>query len=352
MVNAADTSLTRRRRWYAPTPVKFLLAVLLMQGVLFLSGHFRWFWFNEQRSFTALVAVIASTAAVLLLVSIVLVSRFFKAKAQFGLSTLLLMVLVVAMPFGWWAREVDLARRQAVLDRQLIVACHRLDVDGVVRALTMGADANGRYGDGDLDVFIDPWDLSHSGYFGLWPLRAVANSSLYPPPPRKVKNTSEDLAWAREEKKKTPVAQIEKRTADANVIALILLSHNARINERDDCGGTALTHAIDERKLNLAKLLVQFGADVNTKMGIYIDGPGDETPLHRAFWSEELTKLLLEKGADPDARDTGGERAGDSLARYQESEREYEALLKSLNLSKEDLKSKSPDSDEEWESIE
>lgn len=40
---------TPNPRWYAPTPAKFLFAVLAMQGVLFLSGYYRWFWFNERK---------------------------------------------------------------------------------------------------------------------------------------------------------------------------------------------------------------------------------------------------------------------------------------------------------------
>lgn len=353
MVSAADASLTRRRRGYVPTPAKFLLAVLVMQGVLFLSSHYRWFWVNEQRSFAALVAVIASTAVVLLLVSFVLVSRFFKSKAQFGLSTLFLMVLVVAMPFGWWAREVELARRQAVLDRQLIVACHRLDVDGVVRALTMGADVNGRFGDGDSMVFRNPWTLGWPISAHDWTsLIAVASSYPYPPPPREVKNTIEDLDRAEEELKKIPAAEIAKRNADAVTIALVLLSHGARINDHDDRGATALYEAVYGDKVELVKLLLRFDADVNTKTGIYIDGPGDLTPLHQAFRSEELTKLLLEKGADPNAKTTDGETAGDWVKRDKDLEELEKSLLKSLNIPKEDLKSESPDSDEEWESIE
>jgi ankyrin repeat protein len=63
--------------------------------------------------------------------------------------------------------------------------------------------------------------------------------------------------------------------------------------------------------VELTKLLVRFNANVNTKTGIYIDGSGDVTPLHRAYWSAELTKLLLAKGADPNAKDTKGETPRD-----------------------------------------
>src|SRR5262245_23968440 len=81
----------------------------------------------------------------------------------------------------------------AELTRQqrLIVACHRLDVEGVVAALRDGADVNCRFGDGDAKVFQDPWSLGWPMAAKKWtPLIALASASDYPDPPRKVENTS------------------------------------------------------------------------------------------------------------------------------------------------------------------
>lgn len=109
---ATDNSSTKRARWYAPSVAKLLAAILILQAVLYLSAYYRWFWINEHKGFTVLVAVVA-TAALLLLLSIWMVgSRFFGAKTQFGLATLLLMVAVVGIPCGWLAREIEQARRQ------------------------------------------------------------------------------------------------------------------------------------------------------------------------------------------------------------------------------------------------
>jgi ankyrin repeat protein len=108
-----------------------------------------------------------------------------------------------------------------------------------------------------------------------------------------------------------PPEQIERRKRDTLTIALILLSHRAEIDADDGYGATALYEAVYEKKLELAKLLLRFNAKVNTKTGIYIDGSGDITPLHRAYWSAELTKLMLDKGADPNAKDTSGETPRD-----------------------------------------
>lgn len=112
MPNDSDVPKSRRPRWYVPTLAKFLFGVLVMQGVLYLSAHYRWFWFNERKGYTVLITVAATAIALLLLVGFVVASRFFKAKAQFGLSTLLLMVPVTGVPCAWLAREIELARRQ------------------------------------------------------------------------------------------------------------------------------------------------------------------------------------------------------------------------------------------------
>jgi hypothetical protein len=91
---------------YAPTPAKFLFAVLAMQGVLFLSAYYHWFWFNERKGWTVLITVAATAIALLLLVATVLVSRFFKSKLQVSLATLLLTAPVMAIPCGWLAQEI------------------------------------------------------------------------------------------------------------------------------------------------------------------------------------------------------------------------------------------------------
>lgn len=198
-------------------------------------------------------------------------------------------------------------------EQRLILACHRLDVEAVVAALRDGADVNGRFGDGDARHFRDPWSLGGPNVaVKKWtPLIAVASASDYPDPPRKVENTSADLGWARRQQAKIPREQIEQRKRDALTIALLLLSHRPNIDADDGYGATALYKAVYMEKLELAKLLLRFDANVNTKTGIYIDGSGDITPLHRAYWSAELTKLLLKNGADPNAKDTRGKTPRD-----------------------------------------
>lgn len=118
-ISAAD-STPGKPRWYVLTLAKFLLAVLVLQVVLFLSDRYRWFWFNEFKGCTVLMAMAATALSLLLLAGWVVVSRFTRSRSQFSLATLLLMVPVAAVPCCWFARELALARHQ----REIVDTIH------------------------------------------------------------------------------------------------------------------------------------------------------------------------------------------------------------------------------------
>lgn len=117
----ANHSAPRRPRWYAPTPGKFLLAVLLLQVVLFLSAQYRWFWFNERKGYTVLITVAATVLLLSMLCGWIAIGRLFRARAQFSLATLLLMVPVMAIPCAWFGRERELARQQDAFHVHLLL---------------------------------------------------------------------------------------------------------------------------------------------------------------------------------------------------------------------------------------
>lgn len=213
-----------------------------------------------------------------------------------------------------WAEAIQAA--DPALNRQLIVACHRVDVDTVVRSLRDGADVNARYGRGDVKVFRDLWSNGWPLTGEAWtPLMALASASNYPDPPRAIANTIEDLNWAQEQRKTIPAGQLQRREQDRLTILSVLLSHKANIDMDDGYGATALFEAVDHDQEEFALRLLRFGAKVNTKTGVYIDGPGNITPLHRACRSPTLTKALLKRGADPDAKDSTGETPRDWAGR-------------------------------------
>jgi hypothetical protein len=109
---SAGDAAPRSPRWYAPSMAKFLAAILVLQGVLYLSDHTNWFWFNRHQGFTVLIAVAVTATLLLLVLAWVVVGRLFGAKTQFSLAVLLLMVPVMGIPCGWLAREIEQARKR------------------------------------------------------------------------------------------------------------------------------------------------------------------------------------------------------------------------------------------------
>lgn len=95
---------------------------------------------------------------------------------------------------------------------------------------------------------------------------------------------------------------------------LRLLSHGADPNVREDTGGTALDAAARRLNDRVASLLIAAGADVNAR------GAKGNTALH---WTArnggarglELSRLLIEYGADPLIRNEAGETPADVLDR-------------------------------------
>jgi ankyrin repeat protein len=85
-------------------------------------------------------------------------------------------------------------------------------------------------------------------------------------------------------------------------IAKVLIDHGADINARTKTGFTALTFAAQSGDVKSAEMMIAAGANVNEAT---LDGI---TPLLRASASgqESVLLLLLNKGADPNASDVNG----------------------------------------------
>lgn len=79
-----------------------------------------------------------------------------------------------------------------------------------------------------------------------------------------------------------------------------LLKLNPDVDDRDKFGGTVLHAAIWQSDLNVVKVLVEHGFDINA-IGLQTG----YTPLHDAVKSEnkDAFAYLLEKGADPFIKD-------------------------------------------------
>ena len=100
-----------KRRWLRLTPDRIVFLLLAAEGILFLSEHFHWFAFNEKKGWTVLIAVASVGLAMLLLLVGLAASIIFCWRFQFGIRSLLVMVLVAAIPCGWLGVEIKKAKR-------------------------------------------------------------------------------------------------------------------------------------------------------------------------------------------------------------------------------------------------
>jgi len=99
-------------RWYHLTPDRFFVGLLVVQVFLFLSDRFKWFTFNEHKGWTVLIAVGVVCCAVLVMLMWGIICLCLRWRFQFSFQSLLLFLVVVSVPLGWFAWEMQKARQQ------------------------------------------------------------------------------------------------------------------------------------------------------------------------------------------------------------------------------------------------
>jgi hypothetical protein len=112
----------RKRRWYHPSLDRLIIALLAIQVLLLMSERYHWFTLNENRFWALLIACGVAGVAVLVMLFCSITSFVFRWSPRFGVRSLLLSVLVVSVPLGWIAWEMERATRQ----REAIAALKRL----------------------------------------------------------------------------------------------------------------------------------------------------------------------------------------------------------------------------------
>jgi hypothetical protein len=85
---------------------------MAVTGLLFLSEKAKWFSFNEKKGWTVLVAVAAVGIVLGMMLLWWLTALVFRWRFQFGIRTLLVLTVAVALPFSWLAAEMRKARQQ------------------------------------------------------------------------------------------------------------------------------------------------------------------------------------------------------------------------------------------------
>ena len=101
-----------KRRWYAPTPDRFVIGLLAAECLLWLSERFRWFSFNTHKGWTVLIVVAFVGLALLLMLLWFAAALVFRWRFQFSIRSLLVLTVAVAIPCSWLAVKMKAARRQ------------------------------------------------------------------------------------------------------------------------------------------------------------------------------------------------------------------------------------------------
>ena len=112
---------TPTSRWYHLSPDRLIGGLLAIEGFLFLSERFQWFAFNEKKGYTVLIAVAAVGLVVVVMLVWLLVSLLFHWRFQFSVRSLVVLVVVVAIPCCWLPVKMREAERQ----RKEVEAIHR-----------------------------------------------------------------------------------------------------------------------------------------------------------------------------------------------------------------------------------
>ena len=194
-------------------------------------------------------------------------------------------------------------------DQQLVVASFELDVGKVKALLADGANPNATLGFYDQHLFEDKWGLGLSsiGSDQWTPLLAVANSHRAPQPASRAENTIRGLDAARRELIAVDPKLIRQRDERRVEIAKLLIAAKANLDLDDGHGATALAASVYEGYEPLSLLLISKGANVNTKTRVYIDGPDDITPVHRATNQPAVLEAMIKHGAKVNVQDSEGD---------------------------------------------
>jgi hypothetical protein len=107
----AATDQKPKLRWFRLTPDRLVVGLLVVEGFLVLSERFHWFAFNRQ-TWTVLIALAAVGLTLLLMLLWFVLALLFRWRFQYGIRSLMLLTVGVAIACSWVAVEMRNERRQ------------------------------------------------------------------------------------------------------------------------------------------------------------------------------------------------------------------------------------------------
>ena len=138
-------------------------------------------------------------------------------------------------------------------------------------------------------------------------MHVVANSHLEPQPDRLTENTISGRDNAEAKLKSIHPKLISERDSRRVAIARLLIKANANTDLDDGYESTALSESVYSGYDELSLLLISSNAKIDTKTGVYIDGDGDITPMHRATKSPKVIQAMIKRGANFNVADSSGD---------------------------------------------
>ncbi len=97
-------------RWFHLTPDRFVIGLLAVEGLLWLSDRFG--WLGWHKGYAVLTAVAVVGVAMVLVILWFGVAVIFRRRFQFSIRALLVLVVLVAVPCSWMTVELKNADRQ------------------------------------------------------------------------------------------------------------------------------------------------------------------------------------------------------------------------------------------------
>ena len=106
------TNAKPQRRWFHLTSNRLVIGLLAVEGFLLLSERFDWFPSNEKKGWTVLIAVASVVLVMLLLVVWFVASLILRWRFQFGVRSLFVLALAVAISCSWLVIQWQQAKEQ------------------------------------------------------------------------------------------------------------------------------------------------------------------------------------------------------------------------------------------------
>ena len=156
-----SSALPAKRRWYRLTPDRFLIGLLGVEGILWLSERFGWVPFNEKKGYTVLIAVAAVGVTIMLMLLWFAASLLLRWRFQFSLRSLLALVVTVAIACSWLTVKLREAKQQREVREAIWAALgdsyYDFEFDGYQFVNTAEAPAPAWLRDllGGVDFFAD-----------------------------------------------------------------------------------------------------------------------------------------------------------------------------------------------------